>query len=479
MKKILSFIIVMVMLVSSIGVSAQTDFLNEIYTNYTSDYNVKISFESTDEIVALVNELDFLDEIETFVNLKSLLNTILSLNTKMNVQLETSDDFKIMKASLTADTKQLIDVNKNLSADINSHTGMWINMDISDTKNPVMQVVYSYPFLNKYLVIDAFEMLNEEEKLQLASMLGFVMNREYMVAVNAYSAQLLKKYADIKISLGKYIISLDNEGLTKMLDEAMPYIMRQSANLMMDTTLSGDAAEEMMAMFDGISFEGIKLLGDKGISCTYTLKSGKISKAELKTDISVDISKIYTSLTGMEWEFVSNGNIDFDVQIDATMSKIGTTKVNMPYLTEENSFSMMDMMPEYEMIEEEPYEEELPYWYVGDWIDYLPVIEGEVFVPLRSVLEGGYSDKVNISFENGVITAVCDYFPGFKKMTLAAGSSKVYTDNGEYTTKNVIIENGTTYVSSKLFTELFKWQLAEAQHSYVTGVNYYEFYTRE
>lgn len=479
MKKFIAITIAVLMMFSSLGVFAQTDFLTQVYNNYTADYSFKISFDSGDEILSLLNEMQLPKEVENFVDLKKLLTSILSLDAKMLLQIDASEDMKNIKMALTADTNQLIDINKNLNIGVNAKTGMWVTMDISDKEKPVMQVIYSYPFLNKYMVIDAFEMVSEEEKEQIVSTLGAVTNKEFVVAVNTYCMEVLKKYADIKVSSGKCIISMDNEALTKMLDEIFPYITRQIAGTMLNVAIDTEEFLEVFDVFEEISFDGLQLLGDKGIKYTYILKNGKISQMSVDADICIDASKIYTALTGVEWNFVSSGKIEFSIASEAKLSKINTTSVVMPALTQENSFSVKDMMPEYEMLPQEPYEEELPNWYVGDWTDYLPVIDGEVFVPLRSVLEGAYSDAVSISYDNGAITAVSDYFPGFTKMTLTVGGNKVYTETVEYTTKNVIMENGTTYVSSKLFEELFGWELIEAQHSYVTGVNYYEFYTRE
>lgn len=479
MKKFIALTIAVLMMFSSLGVFAKTDFLTEVYNNYTADYSFKISFDSGDEVLSLLNEMSIPKEVENFVDLKKLLTSVLSLDAKMLLQLDASEDMKKIKMALTADANQNIDINKNLNIDVKSKTGMWITIDISDKNNPVMQVIYSYPFLNKYMVIDAFEMASEEEKAQIVSTLGAVMNREFVAAANTYCMEVLKKYADIRVSSGKCIISMDNEALTKMLDEIIPYITRQMAGTMLNVAIDTQEFLEVLDMFESISFDGLKLLGDKGIKYTYILKNGKISQMNVDADICIDVSNIYTALTGEVWNFVSSGKIEFSVASEAKLSKINTTSVAMPVLTQENSFSVKDMMPEYEMLPEEEYEEEFPYWYVGDWTEALPVIDNEVFVPLRSVLEGAYADKVSISYDNGAITAVSDYFPGFTKMMLTVGGNKVYTETVEYTTKNVIMENGITYVSSKLFEELFGWELIEAQHSYMTGVNYYEFYTHD
>ena len=84
-----------------------------------------------------------------------------------------------------------------------------------------------------------------------------------------------------------------------------------------------------------------------------------------------------------------------------------------------------------------------------------------------------------ISFENGGLTAVSNYFPRFNTMVLSNGSDKVYFDNTEKTTGTVIIENGTTYVSSKLFTDIFGWEFSDATYDMLQNSYWYGFYTMQ
>ena len=480
MKRTVAVIICVVMLLCSTVAGAQTDFLTEMYTNYTGDYTVSISFESADDVYALLGEIQIPKEVENFIDIKALLKTLLSLDSKMLLQIDMSSDMKKVKMALAADSAQNIDVNKNLNIALSSKMGMWMNMDLSDVQKPVMQVIYSYPYTNKYMVVDALETLADDEaKADFVKTMSMIFNEEFITAVNTYSAKVLEKYADIKMSSGKCIIKLDNDALIGMIKEVIPYVFGQMRGILSSMGADGEEAGYILEGLEQIPFEKIKLLGDKGLTYTYILKNGKISSVDTVADICIDISSIYESLTGIQWDYIASGALGFEVKSKVAMSKINTTTVTLPKLTEENSFSLSDMLPEPQIPEDGMEMPAFPHWWAGGNSAKLPIIDGEIYVPLRTTLEAAYEDSVQISFENGVITAASEYFPSFKSLKLIVGSDSVYADANEFKTGTVLLENGVTYVSSKLFEELFSWQLSGASYDILTNEYWYEFYTTE
>ncbi len=480
MKRTVAIIICVVMLLCSVSVGAQTDFLTQMYTNYTGDYTVSISFEGADDVYALLGEIQIPKEVENFIDIKALLKTLLSLDTKMLLQLDMSSDMKKAKMALTADSAQDIDINKNLNIAVNSKYGMWMNMDLSDAEKPIMQIIYSYPYTNKYMVVDALKTLADEEaKADFVKTMSMIFNKEFMTAINTYSAQVLQKYADIKQSAGKCIIKLDNEALVGMIKEVIPYIFGQMRGILSSMGADGEEVGYFLEGLEKLPLENIKLLGDKGITYTYILKNGKISSVNTDADICIDISGIYESLTGIKWNYIASGALKFAVKSSVAISKINSTTVTLPKLTEENSFSLTQMLVQPEIpadVEEMPV---FPNWWAGGYSANLPIIDGEIYVPLRATLEAAYEDNVTISFDSGVITASSEYFPSFKSLKLTVGSGSVYADENEFTTGTVLLENGVTYVSSKLFEELFAWQLSGASYDILTNEYWYEFYTTE
>lgn len=481
MKRIVSIIVASIILLASFSAGAQMEFKLDPMYNYTADCTFKMTFDSSREVVALLKELQLPDEFENYVDIESLFKSLLSIESKMFMQADISKDMKKAQIAITADGFQTIDVNKNLDVSIAAKMGMWLIYDFTDVKKPVYEVVYSYPVANKYMIIDLIDIMPEEERQTFIDTISKFLNPEYTQEINSFVLGLINKHAKVTASLSKVTVKIDNKSLIAILNDITPYLFAQ-----MEQSLAASAPKEELEQIGKelaeFSFDGWQLLGDKGIEVTYNLRNGVISSEEANADISIDISKIYTAITGEAWQFVSNGKLEFSISSYTTVSNAGNTKVEFPTITEDNSFSLSDIIKE-GMGEYHPDDGEedsfsaYPYWYVGAEAANLPVINGDIYVPFRATLEEGYADTVRLSFDNGVITASCEYFPGFKTITLTNGSDKIYCDGVEKTTGTVIIENGTTYVSSKLFTDVFGWSFDTANYDMLNNIYWYGFYT--
>lgn len=481
MKRIVSIVIASIILLVSFSAGAQVEFKLDPLYNYTAGSTFKMTFDSSREVVALLKEIQMPDEFENYVDIESMLKTLFSIESKMFIQADISKDMKKAQVAITADGFQTIDVNKNLDISIASKMGMWLIYDFTDVKKPVYEVVYSYPSTNKYMIIDLIDIMPEEERQTFIDTISKFLNPEYTQEINSFVMGLINKHAKVTVSLSRVTVKIDNKSLIAILNDIIPYLFAQ-----MEKSLAASVPEEELEQIGEelaeFSFDGWQLLGNNGIVITYNLRNGVISSEETNADISIDISKIYTAITGEAWQFMSDGKLEFSINSVATFSKTGNTKVEFPTITAENSFFLSDMIKE-DMNEYYPEDEaedafpDYPHWYVGAETASLPVINGDIYVPFRATLEEGYADTVQLGFDNGVITANCEYFPGFKTMTLTNGSDKIYFDGVEKTTGTVIIENGTTYVSSKLFTDVFGWSLDNADYDMINNIYWYGFYT--
>ena len=486
MKKIGIFILTVILAFSMVTVNAKTpDALSKIYTNYSSTYTLSVSFENSDDIVALLEELQMPEEVNNFVDMKSLLKSLLTLDTKMNLQMNMNENFDKLEYALTADMQQTIDVNKNLNVGINTKSGMWMKLDLS-TEQPVFEVVYSAPFLNKYMKIDIFELINDEAaKDEFKSYLKSVFNKEYFNSVQDFSIGLLEKYADIKTSGASCVVKIDNEALTSMLDEMMDYISGTMDDIYSETVVAQTGESDVVIPSEQVpSFKGMQLLGDKGITLKYSFTNGNISGEIMDADICIDISKIVTEVYGQEWVYNAKGIMDFAIKSEATISNMSKTKVEFPQLTEENSFSFADMMQaeqEYGYVYEEDYvyEPTYPHYYAYGETEYLPVIDGEIYVPIRDTFVSAYEDTVDIGYNNGVITLTSAYFPGFSTFTLAVNSDVAYADGQAYYTDKILKIGNTTYASAEMFEEIFGWSLYWASYDMLEYKYQYEFLTTE
>ncbi len=474
MKKIIALFISLVMLMSVTAYATKVDFLKENYLNYTGEGSLEIRFKNSEDLATLINELDYSGTIENYLDLEAFLKSLLSLDSEMLLQVDMSNDFKSVKMALTTETSQTVNVNSNLSADIKAKEGMWMTMDFSDMENPVFRMIYSRPVMNKYVVMDLPQLMGEDFAA-FANVMQSILNRDFLESVNGFTTEILEKYADIKVSYGKCVITIDNDGFLNIAKEVCDYVFAAVEELI-KINMGESQAEEFAASIGDIDLSGIKILGKKGIKYTYFLKNGKINKAQTVMDIDIDLKPIYERFAETEWAMQSDGKISIDVNATEKIKRLGSTKVMFPELTEENSVNLADMMPQYE-----PYEQEepvYPHYYVWCDTDKLPVIDGEIYVPLRKTIESAYDDTAEIEYDRGIIRLSCEHFPAFKNVTLTNNSDKVYTENGEFITKKVFVEDGVTYVASSLFVDLFGWEFSSAEHNMLYNEYYYGFYTQ-
>lgn len=473
MKKTISIILAMMFAFSFVTANAEVPkFLTEDYNNYTGYYSVSLSFESGDDIIALLEELEMPDEVNNFVDLKALLKSLFSYDGQMLLQADISDDFHKVELSLTSETVYKLDINSNLSVDADMKMGMWMKLDMNE-ENPVFEIIYSHPMLNKYAIINVFEMAGENEKEEIFKALEGIFDEEYIKAIQETTTSLMEEYADIKMSGSVCTVKIDNDGFTAMMDELMNTI----PEMMVENSENADPAYMDEAFSEIPSFVGMKILGDGGLVYKYSLLSGKISKIEMSMDLDVDVSNLVTCLTGEDWEYESSGRLAFQMKSIVKISKIGKTKVDFPVITDENSFDIMEMMPESYEPEGDVKEKEYPNFYAEGCVDYLPVIDGDIYVPVRATFTSAYEDQVEIQYNDGIITLGSNYFPGFTQLKMVVGSGIVYADAKEYKTGNVIERNGVSYVNYKLIEDVFGWEISSAYYDMINKTYDYYFYT--
>ncbi len=464
MKKLVSAIIAISLMITGVFAAAVPEFLTKQYPNYTADYTFSVSFNNSEEVTALLEELEIPDVVNTFVDLKALLKSLFTYEGKMALQADMSSNYEKIKIGITSENQQSIDINQNLNVAYNMKLGMWMNMDLSNENAPVFDIVYSHPIMNKYLKISADDVLDE----QTVSLFKTMFNKDFIESISKKGVELFAKYATIKISGTRCIITMDNDAFTSYFDEVMTFVS--------ETMIPEELEYNPYAEFP--SLKGWQILGEDGIKLVYSLKGKTITSADVTTDISLDIAQIYTAFTGSEWPFEATGRLDFTFDESAKISRVGTTKVSFPVLTDENTVLLEDLIPDYNtQYEEYEPKPEYPVGYMYGKTDWVPIVDGKMYVPLRDVLEKAYGDSISINYDNGVITAQSEYFPGFDKFVITAGSDKAYAGNAEYTVGTVIVENGTTYVDSNLFCEIFGWYLSNSSYDFRNGTFSYNYYT--
>ena len=136
MKKIFALVLTVVIAFSALtaGASSVPKFMEKSYNNYTADYKVSMTIDNADEIVAFLDEVKMPDEINNYIDVKALLESLCTVNSAMRVEAEMSEDFRKMKVALTAESAQDIKFNRNLDTSYSMIMGMWMDMDIDAKK---------------------------------------------------------------------------------------------------------------------------------------------------------------------------------------------------------------------------------------------------------------------------------------------------------------------------------------------------------
>ncbi len=466
MKKLVTFLLIISLMMTT-GVFAAEKIPEELLKNpqnYTADYTISMTFEDSSDIVSLLKEMEMPDEIDTFIDVEMLLESLFTNQSKIKVQADYDEDYKKMKLGMTVESSQKIDINPNFNMGFNEKMGMWIDMDFTNEENPILEYIVSQPFMNKYMHMDMSSILEDADWDAMKT----VMNKEYIEQIS----NVLYKHVEIEKTFSGYTLKIGNEEFTALMDELIAviseYIIPQEQQ---------DVAFEQ----EFPSFKDMRFLGEDGIKCDYKVKNGIVTEGKMTADISIDISQIYTAITGEEWWYDASGKIDLELSETFNIYKAGSTNVEFPVLTEENSVSYNEMMSDMEadyQDDDSEYEPEYPNYYTYGMCEAIPVIDGEIYVPLRITLVSAYEDTVAINYDNGVITATCEYFDGFRTLSLTVGTDKAYTDGAEHTIGNVLVIGNDTYVNSKLFQEIFGWRLANANHNLLTGKYNYHFFTQ-
>ncbi len=476
MKKFVLLLLTVIITFSAFGVSAASvpKFMEQTYTNYTADYSLSMSFESGEEIVALLEEIEMLDDFCNYVDVKAILESLFQVKSKYNVQADISEDFRRMDMAVTSDTERSFVLNKNFDAICNFRAGMWLHLDIDKQE---LKMVYYTPLTNKYAVMDFAEDVPEEVKSEIFDTYDKIMNKEFVESIKKDILEIAVKYADISMKGSTCIVKYDNDAFAGLLDEAIDYVANYINDI--DADINGQESSEI----DVPSLKGVRLLGKNGITSTYKLGGTKIKSAQETWDISVSIPDIYTRITGLEWPYESEGCVDIKVKMDMDVTRMGTTHVIMPVLNDENSFNALSDIfglgyDEYAY--EEDWDEPYVLNYVWGHTD-TDTFDGErYYMPLRCCLEDCYYNCSEITYDNGTVTITAGYDEDVTNISLCVGENTavvdgmLYTDLGEFK-----IIDGSVYASVDFYEKCLGWSLQQLDKDLLYGGLSYQFYTRD
>ena len=477
MKKIFALVLTVVIAFSALtaGASSVPKFMEKSYNNYTADYKVSMTIDNADEIVAFLDEVKMPDEINNYIDVKALLESLCTVNSEMRVEAEMSEDFRKMKVALTAESAQDIKFNRNLDTSYSMRMGMWMDMDIDAKK---LVIIYSTPLNEKYAVLDFAKDLPSEVTEPVFEMYDKMFNREFMEKTSKEIMALSMEHADISMDGSRCVVMFDNDAFVSVAEDIAEYVFKMASDMAVS------AGEEPLPEMEIPSFKGIKLLGDDGIVCTYKLNGNKIKSVSEKIDISIGLAGIYTMITGEEWSYNFDGNIDFTLISDAVVSKVGTTHPAMPEITAENSFSYTERLG----LTAEP---DYGYEYDGGKFRSLytygsmefDTFDGErYYMPLRATIEDAYWECADITYDNGFVT-IKTYSDTAEENIDAAfrvGEDKAMVNGVNYEGFGAFkLIDGSVYASADFYEECLGWTLDYLWKDLLEGGLDYEFCTEK
>lgn len=429
--------------------------------SFTAECKVSLSVDDNTDIRSLIDEMvateggmfSFLG-----VDFFNFLTAMFEYNSDLTVSANVSTDYTKVKLAVTNSDVFSSVVSSNLNYTVNSKSGLWLDMDITNVESPKLDLIFLSPTSDKYRYMSVGEYLPKENLPLIKTYLSPNVTQK----IKEKYAQMISDNATVEKIGSQYKISMSNDDMIALMKAMMEY------NPFYEEGLVEETDEEITPAFDGIN-----IFGKDGMTTYYTLKNGQISRIESKVDISLNISEIAKAM-GEEWQYENQGIINIKLSEIDNLTKIGTTVVKFPELNESNSISLNKVMEENMAQPEDDYTDIYdlyPFSFVSVYGETVFAENGNYYVPLRSILEDGYSDFISIDYQDGVVTATSEFFEGFNTITVNIRESKVYVDGMEQDCGSVMIVNDVTYVDSRLFTDIFGWELTEISHD-VLGDTY-------
>lgn len=474
MKKLFILALTLVMLVLTVAVGAEEAKLAiEPMLNYSSDAVVSVDCNSSE----VLNELAFGDAslAPDPIDPETLFKSLFSFDGTATIKADISEDYNKIKLYMQADYDYDVDVNPNLGIVLDMKMGAWLDMDMSDLNNAKCNVILYTPVSAKYMYCNLFDFLPaDQSRLLVFAMIKSVLNKEFVTEMNEAMLTSYENHAEITFDGDICTIKLSNDAYLKMIDELVPVFIEKLAAIM-------SVPEEQLNELAIPSFAetGIQLLGENGIVVKYNTKD---FSSEVNADICINIGEIIAMMMEEDFYGMDDMTVGFTMTGTEKYYDIGSTVVTFPELTEENSINLYD---EYYHVEDdyyeenyyEEYEETYPYYYVNSISEYSPVVDGDIYVPFRVILEDAYDGNVEIGYDKGLITVTSEYFTDMEKISFKVGESKVNVDGYDFEVGEILLENGVTYVPADFYEIVFGWELSSAYYDYIEKYYYASFVT--
>lgn len=459
MKKLTALILALVLCIASTAFAADLSKLNLSLNNFTAKYEMSFKLNKPLEIISALEDNGYLDEIADHIDLRSLLESLADTAFSGEVKVDASKDYKKLQMYTSLKGSSSVVLNENFDFGVNGSSAVWMDMNFTDLESPGLRMISTSPFIRKYAVLDTEDLLSEADFSKMSALFS----EEMIAAVNKTAVNMIEKYADISYANGRYKVKFDDTGFKGYLKELISYAM----------TLTGASDGEAVEISSAVSYlDGIQIIGKDGVTMDYILSGTKLSLAESKIHIALNVYDICKAIGEEPPEFLTekNSNIDLTVSAKEKYSDIGSTKVSFPVLTEENTYQPYSYEDDYTY---EEYEYELPY---GIWGTAETVVceNGKYYLPLRSLLSENFEEgKYSLSYNDGVVLLTGELLP---QLELIPSQNKIYVNSVLSEEGDVIARNGVTYLDAEAFRAILGYNLSYLDYSLIDGMYTYGLY---
>ena len=463
MKKIISLSILTAMLSMNMSALAATapslDFLNvsiydSQYSSVISENNVSFKLNEQFGMIGQLQELT--QQFNTFVDFNTLFETLFDSSVYIKSKQITDSENESIKLEVMSKYSTPLKLNKNFEVDVNQNYGIWSEFSLSE-ENPVFNFIYETPFDNRYIVIDSDELYevvpDETEEPDIAGeedinqLLKNILAPENIDEINKRVIESIYSNAQVTGSNDNISIVFSDIGLKKYIADIFAIILD-----FYDEAMKAEIEE----IFEDAQIENImknvRLFDDKALVMEYTLdESGRIKTQDIELNVKVDFYDLMRAIDEnvADEEMKDNSLLSFSVYVDSEYS-YEDVQIEFPELTEENSMSFKDMMPQYsDTADYESYEYIPSYYNICIDGGIIRNEEDKIVIPLRNILE---EYNYIVTYDNGVISAVTDYkYAPAKKVEFKVGSENVILNDNYTITLScpVHIINDTSYIRAE------------------------------
>lgn len=455
MKKIFCFILAAFIALTGSVSAEELDFLDCVYTSYEENTSLTLELKQSMNFLKLLNTDDDMFQI---VDAQMFFESLADMNMTAEAKANISDDYKKIRLSVEGKSSIPMRINRNLKLTADTKTGMWIDMDFTDDKNPKYTYIMQNPAMNKYMTADVIALMREsdpENAEKSISLMKAVLNKEVIREISKTTKESIIKNSKMTKSGKTYTFTFDDKGFKQLYFDIFEKI-----NPIITMPMDKSEKKEFEDLYNTVkkAVSDFEIIGKNGVSLKYTLDgNGNISVSETSVEINTNIFDLLRALFGFSADIKKEDyNINFVLNVKNEFKNINkSVKITAPTITAENSVNLNELYKQNDAIPDYDCDD---YWFVVKTDTYREYENGELAFPVRDVAAAFKIPTDNISCDSGVITinGTGKGAADFKTAVITENSTVMTVDGNVFELHTPVTEiNGKAFVDTSFIKFLF------------------------